>query len=139
MVRSSKVSYQNNHNECGFNFHVDFVPYRPYRVLKKQPNVNMVLVQFHAIFLILGIFVREYWKYSKYWYKMKISKIHRRNWFYFQTICLIILCDFWFGLWMGGQRYRNTLYIFKMKGSSRLTLPVETAKDTHLPRTSLLK
>ena len=52
MVRSSKVSYQNNHNECGFNFHVDFVPYRPYRVLKKQPKVDMFLVQLYVIFLI---------------------------------------------------------------------------------------
>ena len=29
-----------------------FVPYRPYRVLKKQPKVDMFLVQLYVIFLI---------------------------------------------------------------------------------------
>ena len=52
LVRSSKVSYQNNYDECGFDFHVDFEPYRLYRVLKKQPKVDMFLVQFYVIFLI---------------------------------------------------------------------------------------
>ena len=109
LVRSSKVSYHNNHNECGFNFHVEFMPYRSYRLLKKQPKVYMFLMQFYVIFFILAFLLDsikkivnidtklEYWKSiekdSKYWHKIRIFKIYRRNWFYFPTICLIIMCD----------------------------------------------
>ena len=78
MVISSKVRYQKKHNECGFNFHYDFVPYRPYRVLKKQQKVDMFWVPFYVIFLIWA-FSFESIKNSKYWYKIKILKICRKK------------------------------------------------------------
>ena len=61
---------------------------------------------------------------------MKILKIHRRKWFYFPTICLIILCDICVGLWRGGQRYRNTLYTLRHRNNTtKMTVDRDTVRN----------
>ena len=55
IVRSFNVRHQKNHDECSFNFHFDFVPYRPYRVLKNNQK-SMFWMQFYMLFLIWAFF-----------------------------------------------------------------------------------
>ena len=89
--------------ESRINFCDGFVTYRPYQVVKKQPNVDMFWVQFYVIFLIWAFLFESMEKIVnidtkwKYWKSIaEIDSTFRQYvWLYCATISL--------GCWGGEQ------------------------------------